>query len=324
MMRDAINSFAEQFAWQPEIINAETLPQNPARTIILGMGGSHLAADIIAGIKPDLPLTVHSDYGLPALPKDASNNTLVIASSHSGNTEEVVDGLQTALKKKLPVAVIATGGKLIDIAQKKKLPYVQMPDDGIQPRAALGYSLLATLRVLGQEKEMKHAARLAKTLDAAKLRSAGTQLAKKIQGRVPVIYASARNRAVAYNWKIKFNETGKIPAFYNVFPELNHNEMTGFDAQRDSKKLADNFYFIVLTDTKDHPRVQKRMKLVEKLYKKRGLNVVAKPLTGKNPYDKVFSSLVLADWTAVAMAGLYGLESEQVPMVEEFKDLMKE
>jgi glucose/mannose-6-phosphate isomerase len=320
MMSDAIQSFASQFAWQPEIINGEKLPKKIEQFIVLGMGGSHLAADIIAGIRPQLPVIVHSDYGLPA--GDLSD-TLVIASSHSGNTEEVIDGLQAALRKKLPCAVIATGGELIAIAQKKKLPYVQMPNDGIQPRSALGHSVLATLTIMGQEKELRQVSSLAKTLNAAQLRSAGTALAKKIQGRVPVIYASNRNRAVAYNWKIKFNETGKIPAFYNVLPELNHNEMTGFDAQKESKKLAESFHFILLADERDHPRVQKRMQLIEKLYKKRGLAVTVKPLTGGNSYEAVFTSLLLADWTAVAMADLYGLESEAVPMVEEFKELMR-
>lgn len=320
-MSDAIKSFPNQFSWNPEISNADSLPKKTARFVVLGMGGSHLAADLIAGIRADLPLIVHSDYGLPAGEWD--KDTLVIASSHSGNTEEVVDGLQTALRKKIPCAVIATGGKLLEMAEKKSLPYVQMPADGIQPRSALGYSLLATLHLMGNDKELRRAKQLATSLQPTKQRAAGTALAKKISGQVPVIYASARNRAVAYNWKIKFNETGKIPAFYNVVPELNHNEMTGFDAQKDSKKLADHFHFVMLRDEADHPQVQKRMQLIEKLYTKRGLAVTAKPLTGSNPYEKIFSSLVLADWAAVATADLYGLESEQVPMVEEFKAMMR-
>lgn len=320
MMSDAINSFAAQFAWQPEIINAAKLPAQPARYVVLGMGGSHLAADIVTGIKPALPVTVHSDYGLPA---GDLTGALVIASSYSGNTEEVIDGLRAALKKKLPCAVIAVGGELIAIAQRKQLPHIQLPDTGIQPRSALGYSLVALLKLMGEAKELKRAAALARTLQPSTFRAAGKALAKKIGGRVPVIYASRRNAAVAYNWKIKLNETGKIPAFYNVLPELNHNEMTGFDARKDSKKLAENFYFILLADDADHPQVQRRMRLIETLYRKRGLKVETKPLTGADPYEKAFTSLLLADWTAVAIADAYGLESEQVPMVEEFKTQLR-
>lgn len=319
MMSEAIKSFPKQFAWKPAIVNKEKLPKKPTRFIVLGMGGSHLAADVIRGISPAAPLTVHSDYGLPSA---IGQGSLIIASSYSGNTAEVIDGLKIALRKKLSCAVIAVGGELIAIAQKNKLPYVQLLDTGIQPRSALGYSLVATLALMGAQRESKQAAALT-ALKPMASQAAGKALAKKIKGRIPVIYASARNAAVAYNWKIKFNETGKIPAFCNVIPELNHNEMTGFDAQKDTKALADNFHFILLADAADHPQVQKRMKLIEKLYKKRGLAVTVQPLKSKNPYEKIFTSLLLADWTAVAMADLYGLESEAVPMVEEFKRLMK-
>ena len=321
MMQDAILSFAKQFSFKPVIQNKQNLTQKK-QFIVLGMGGSHLAADVLLAHTPSLPLLVHSDYGLPPLSQTELKNTLIIASSFSGNTEEVVDGLRLALHKKLSVAVLSVGGTLQTIAERRKLPFIQLPNTGIQPRSALGFNTLALLKLMNQSTLVKEAAALSKHLDPKKFQSVGEALAKKIKGKVPVIYTSRRNSAVGYNWKIKLNETGKIPAFYNVFPELNHNEMTGFDVQPTSKHLSESFYFLFLKDSSDHLQIQKRMHVMEKLYKRRGLTTHALELTGKTGFEKIFSSLLVADWTAVSVAAIYGLESEQVPMVEEFKKMI--
>jgi glucose/mannose-6-phosphate isomerase len=161
------------------------------------------------------------------------------------------------------------------------------------------------------------------TLDPTSLEESGKKLALKLKNYIPVIYASDRNLSLAYNWKIKLNETGKIPAFYNVFPELNHNEMTGFDVVDSTKNLSDKFYFIILKDTDDNPKILKRMDILERLYKDRDLKVeVINLAEKKESWYKIFSTLILADWVAYYSAQEYGLESEQVPMVEEFKKLI--
>lgn len=320
MMKDAVLAFPSQFAFEPKIIGKK-IKKYP-RYILAGMGGSHLAADLLLSYRPDLPLTIHNDYGLPTLPTKELKNNLLIASSYSGNTEETIDALEQALKKKMPAIIITVGGNLIDIAKKKKLPYIQLPNTGIQPRSALGFSLRAILKILGDTRGLAQSKRLAKTLNPVAAETAGRQLAESLKDRIPVIYASRTNAGIAYNWKIKLNETGKIPAFYNLFPELNHNEANGFDVRNSSKHLSDRFHFLFLTDDADHPRVQKRMQILKKLYEERGLPVTSLALTGKTVFEKIFSSLLLADWAAISTAELYGLESEQVPMIEEFKKLM--
>ncbi|MBI2506768.1 MAG: bifunctional phosphoglucose/phosphomannose isomerase, partial [Candidatus Colwellbacteria bacterium] len=139
---------------------------------------------------------------------------------------------------------------------------------------------------------------------------------------IPIIYSSRRNIALAYNWKIKFNETGKAPAFYNTFPELNHNEMTGFDVQETTRELSDKMFFIFLKDEDDHPKITKRMEVLERLYRDRKLSVAVVSLEGNSKMEKIFNSLTLADWTAYYTAKRYNVEPEQVPMVEEFKKLL--
>jgi glucose/mannose-6-phosphate isomerase len=321
MMQQAILNFPKQFAWIPKIANKEYFKRKK-KFIVLGMGGSHLAADILLSYDPALPIIVHSDYGLPQMDEKELAKTLIIASSYSGNTEEVIDGLNEAIEKNLNVAVIAVGGKLIEIAKAKNLPYVQLPDTGIQPRSALGYGVMALLKVMNIKEGLKEAKALKKILNPKTAEQAGRELAQKLKNYVPVMYTSTRNCAVAYNWKIKFNETGKIPAFYNVLPELNHNEMTGYDVKDATKELSAKFYFIFLKDQSDDARVQKRMEILKKLYEDRGLPVIVLGMSGETIFAKIFSSLLLADWTAVYTAEQYGLESEQVPMVEEFKRMM--
>lgn len=321
MMQDAIKKFPEQFAYQPVIQNKNKLKKFTS-VIVLGMGGSHLAADLIRTYNPSLPLIIHSDYGLPAVEKAVLKQSLIIASSYSGNTEEVIEGLEMAKKQKLNVAVLAVGGKLIEKAKKYGLPYVQMPSTGIQPRSALGFSLIGMLALMGEKKALAEC-RVVSKINSAKMQKAGQALAEKLKNKVPVIYTSVRNAAVSYNWKIKLNETGKIPAFSNIFPELNHNEMTGFDVKNSSQHLSEKFYFIFILDKADHVKNQKRMKITAKLYKDRGFACENIEMKGKNTWEKIFSSLLLADWTAVSIANMYGLESEQVPMVEEFKKLIE-
>ena len=161
------------------------------------------------------------------LPKISRDETLIL-SSYSGNTEEVISAFEKGIEHNLSIVIISTGGKLIELAKKHSISYIQMPDTNIQPRNAIGYSLKALLKVIGDEKTLEELSKLSESLNPSEYEEEGKELAEKLKSKVPVIYSSTRNMPIAYNWKIKFNETGKIPAFYNVFPELNHNEMAAY------------------------------------------------------------------------------------------------
>ena len=325
MILDDIKNYAKQFEYAPIIENAAKLPTGAKKCkkfIVCGMGGSHLAADIMKAWHPELDIIVWSNYGLPPLPDAELKERLVILSSYSGGTEETIDAFAAAKEKRLPMAVVAARGKLIALAEKNKVAYVQMPDFHQQPRMATGLSLIAMLTLTGEKSWMAEARQLATQLHPAREELRGKDLAKRLHGTVPVIYASARNAAIAYNWKIKLNETGKIPAFQNVVPELNHNEMTSFDTKAKTISLSNRFHFVFLKDGADDPRIIKRMSVLEKLFKDRGFKVEVMFLQGKTEVHKIFNALVLADWTAYYTAKLYGVDPEQVPMVEEFKALI--
>ena len=315
-MRESILKFAEEFTWEPRIENKASLTRKE-KTIVAGMGGSPLAADLLNAINPALDLIVHKDYDLPLVSLLTRGAWGVITISYSGNTEETIDAFETAKKEGMPVAVIAKGGKLLDRAKEEAVPYVQLPSVDIQPRMALGFIIKALAALLGLEALAKELTSLADELKPVEFEEPGRALAGRIGDRGPLIYASTRNRAIVYNWKIKFNETAKTPAFYNVFPELNHNEMNALPAGQAG--LSSQFYTIILHDPDDHSRIKKRMEVLAELYRNKEIPVEILDLAGESFLERVFSSLLFADWTALALAEMNGIDPNDVPTVEAFK-----
>jgi glucose/mannose-6-phosphate isomerase len=321
-MYEIIKNFSRQFEYEPQIEGSLSL-EGVKNFIAVGMGGSHLAADILNSYDQSFNILVHKNYGLPNLPEEILKESLIILNSYSGDTEEVIDSFNLALEKKLKMASITYNGKLLELSKEHNIPFIKLPEPKIQPRLALGFHTKALLKILNKEKELKEISELVYLLKPEEFEGQGKELAQKVKDKIPIIYASEKNQAIAYIWKIKFNETSKIPAFYNVFPELNHNEMTGFDIKETTRHLPQNFIFLILFDKEDHPKIQKRMTILKNLYEERNLKVEILKLEGQNRFHKIFSSLVLAYWTSFYLAKEYQVKPEEVPMVEEFKKMIE-
>lgn len=320
MIEEDIRNFNKQFVWEPVIEN-ESLLKRRHKAVVLGMGGSHLGADLLKIYDPALELGIHSDYGLPAsVLSDDGGEHLIVASSYSGNTAEIIDGLNQAMMEGFHAAVVSSGGKLIDLAREKSLPYIQLPS-GLQPRMSTGFQIKALAKLLNHQIASEEARKLADQLSPAEFEKLGEELAEKVKDKIPVIYASQANFSLAYHWKVKFNETGKVPAFYNVFPELNHNEINGFVTGRSDN--METFSFIFLADAQDDSRIQKRMQVLSALFKDHGFLVEVTQLVGEGRFHRLFSSLFLADWTAYYTAKQHGLDPEGIPVVEKFKKLIE-
>ena len=196
-MYEAIKNFHNQFLYEPKIENRGKL-ESHSGLIVVGMGGSALAAKLLKILKPNVDIVIRCDYGLPELSAEELKNRLVILSSYSGNTEEPIEAFKEAQDKKLNIGVISIGGKLLALAKENGVPYVQMPDTGIQPRMALGFSIKAFLKFLGEENELEKITKLATTLDRADYEPAGKALAQKMKNHIPIIYASNHNFSLAY------------------------------------------------------------------------------------------------------------------------------
>ncbi len=316
-MEGTLARFAEQFDWEPLVEHNEIL-QPRAHYLVCGMGGSHLGAWLIK--KYGLPgqgggtMSIHRDYGIPAVPDD----TLVILSSYSGTTEEVLDAGRAALAQGLPMAAIATGGKLLEFAREHALPHIQIPETGLEPRMAIGFSMIGIARLMGQG-SLEAAIRSAgKAVDPMAGAAEGKRLADVLRARIPLVYASAANLPLAYLWKIKFNETAKIPAFCNSFPEMCHNELSGFDTAESTAPLSERLHAIILDDESDHARVRERMRVAGEILLEHHIPVERVALPGEG-FGKAFASALLADWISLELARTYGVPNPETPLIADFK-----
>jgi glucose/mannose-6-phosphate isomerase len=307
-------------------------PVPVSRVIFVGMGGSAIAGDLAADLfykKCPVPLTTIRNY---VLPEGIDNSTLLIALSYSGETEETLWALKDAEKKGAQVVCITAGGKLREIAEAKKHPVYLVPS-GYQPRAALPFLLVCLLTVLEkydliapQEGALTEAiAQLQKMREEYKPgKPARTnqvkQLAKKLQGKIPLIFGVAGTTgAVAYRAKCQFNENSKQTALANVFPELNHNELVNIAAL---SKDRQPFALIVLRDDDDPERVKKRIEITKSLISRQlgGVNELAGQ--GKTPLARALSLIYCLDHLSVYLAILQGVDPTPVDVIGRLKKEM--
>jgi len=317
-MREIIINFPKQFKLGLKAAEDIKLKGNFKAVLVCAMGGSALSGDLLdiyfEDQKIKTPLFVHKDYNLP---RRINENHLIICISYSGDTQETITAYQEALKRESPLVVIASGGKLGSLCEKNKTPWAQVPV-GLPPRMAIGYQFGALLKILinagllPQEAE-KELLSLEKKLEPAKLEAKAKELAKKIKDKIPVVYASGRLKPLAYIWKIKFNETAKIPAFYNVFPELDHNELSSFENQ------LTKLFVLILKDTQDNQKIADRIKLTAEIIKRKKAGLEIIDLDGKDIFYKIFSNIILADWTTFHLASLYRTDPISIKLQEGFK-----
>ncbi len=323
-MEEQILHFADQFSWEPSIENAERLPADTSSLVVCGMGGSHLGARLLLRHDPTLDIRIHSDYGLPSEPAERLRASLIVASSYSGETEETLDAARAASDAGFAVAVVTTGGALADFARERALPLILLEKQSVEPRMAVGATMLALARLMRAEALEKEIRETGAAIDVHAGETEGAALAARLAGSVPVVYASALNASTAYFWKIAFNETGKIPAFYNLFPEVCHNELSGFDAVPSARSLSSRLHILELHDTDDHPRIGKRMRIMRELLEARGVAVTTVELSGRTGLEKALYGVLAGIWAAVAVAKTYQAPDAATPLIAEFKKEMLE
>lgn len=323
-MEEQITHFTEQFAWEPEIIHSEYLAEHPSHFIVCGMGGSHLATRLLLRHDPTLNLSIHSDYGLPREPIGRLHSALIVASSYSGETEETLDSAEKAIDAGLSVAVITTGGALAKFAEKHALPLILIPKQNVEPRMAVGAGMLALAKLMKTPDLEAEIRKVGMGIEVEKGRVEGETLAKRLNHSIPLIYSSTLDMPLAYFWKIAFNETGKIPAFYNVFPEVCHNELSGFDSSESARPLSTNFHILLLNDSDNYPRIDKRMHVMQGLLAGRGIGVTNVELVGSNSIEKALYGILAGVWTALALAKEYQAPDSATPLIADFKRIMLE
>lgn len=294
-----------QLAYQPQV---EGDIEKAPVIVIGGMGGSAIPALVARFLGTSPYVIMHRDYGLPS---PVPSGARYVAISYSGDTEEALSFANEALEKDLPLSVIASGGKLLALAKEHSLPYVEVPHVA-QPRDSIIATTKALLALLGED------AVFPESFDAALAENDAALLAEALAGRVPIFYASGRNEALAYVAKIQCNETAKVPAFSNVFPEFNHNELEGYGTSAD--ELLDPFTAVFIRDESDTERVRRRMDRTEELLIEKGVRTERITLPAGTRADAFLYGWWLLRTAARSLAATYDVAPEETPLITAFKE----
>ncbi|MEX2013922.1 MAG: SIS domain-containing protein [Parcubacteria group bacterium] len=295
----------EQLKFRPEILDSKVL--NFDNVVVGGMGGSALPARAVFYLDPVYPLWLHHEYGLP---RKTEGKTLFVAISYSGNTAETLSFAREAHSKSLPLAVITSGGALKDFAQQENIARI-LVQEGLEPRDALVYMLRSLLLILGRTELLEEIDKV--QIDPEKLDKEAKELADFMQDKESLIYSSEINSVLGYIWKIFLNESAKMPAFSNSFPELAHNEL---------ESLNDDQRIILLSDSNDSPEIRKEMKMFLELAKESNWNTKEVSLDGSRA-ENLVGNVLLARSVAHNIAKRKGLDPDVVPTIEKFKRKLK-
>lgn len=331
-MRDVILSQHEQIAHSIEVNKNVRIKGNFDSIVLTGMGGSGHPGDLLNALGvTKVPLYVHRNYDLPLtyLTHMGLASPLILTSSYSGNTEESLTAYKVAREQGLAILASAAGGKLQEWSRRDDVPFCLIDYPGMQPRHTLFAAFTGIATALANSDVADNIAdellRVADVLadKTPDLEKQGKALAEKIKGKIPVFNSSDNLGFATKNLKIQTNENAKYPAFWNTFPELNHNELVGFSKLGESKN-PNQFFVLMIRDDADHPRNKARMDVTAKLYQDWGVTVEEFEAQGKSQLEKIFYTETLGLWMTYYLAKAYDIDPVPVEGVENFKAKLKE
>ncbi len=336
-MLGEIDNLPDQLAFAYQLGMKHALPdwKDFKQVVIAGMGGSAIGADLLASYCASLallPVSVHRDYSLPLFAR--GRETLVICSSHSGNTEETLDAFESARKSECRIVVVCTGGELAKRAKDNNIPLWTFEHKG-QPRAAVGFSfglLLAMFQRLGfvpdQSKEMEDAVASMKRsqqhlkADVPAVKNPAKRYAGQLMGRWVTFMGSGFLSVVARRWKGQINEVAKAGANFEFLPEADHNTLAG--TMNPQETLNAHTMTLFLRAPSDHPRNRLRSDLTRKAFMLEGMNTDYVDARGDTPLAHMWTSILFGDYMAYYLAMGYGVDPTPIQALVEFKEAMKE
>ncbi|MBA3807134.1 MAG: bifunctional phosphoglucose/phosphomannose isomerase [Solirubrobacterales bacterium] len=297
-----------------------------AGLVVAGMGGSAIGgalARAALGDHASRPIFVTRAYGLPTW---TTPDTMVLCASYSGETEETLACYESAGALGAKRTVVTTGGRLAEMARADGVPVIPLPG-GFQPRAAVAYMIVAALEVAALcgagprlTSEIDVAASHIEQLvtewgpDAAE-DSLAKSLARGLLGSTPVIAGAGLTTPIAYRWKTQINENAKQPAFWHELPELDHNEIVGWEGAGD----VGRFSAVFLDDSDAHPRVKERMDITERLIAGNAFASFRLETRGQTAIERVISLVLLGDLVSIYLAALRGVDPGPVKVIDELK-----
>ena len=329
-MLEQIRTLGDQLRWAAGT-EAPSVGTN-SEVLYAGMGGSGIAGDYAGAIAGPYGtrMTVHKGYG-PIPLWAVRQRPLVLAASYSGNTEETLDVALAAHESGLSVATVTTGGRLAELSEEHGWPSVRVPA-GKQPRAAAGYMVGAALRVLeGAYAIDDQRLSFVEAADMADLALAGgsvewslaEKIAEGLAGRIPIIYGGGPiSGVVAQRWKTQINENAKIPAWYSLLPELDHNEITGWETL--TQLTSESLGIVALRDRSDHDRIGARLAHTAALTENAVPWVGEVTSNGVSLLARLVSLTIVGDLVSWMLADQAGVDPIPVVTIEKLKKLLAE
>lgn len=323
MMKDLIDAFPPNLAEALAIAKNHTIsaPRNEIRNVVIcGMGGSGIGGKIVSQwLEEDLrvPVNFCQDYHLPSF---VNEYTLVIASSYSGNTEETLISLATAVEKNAMIIAVCSGGQLEVLCQEKGYEYIKVPG-GNPPRSALAYSLVQLVYIFG-ELGLSNKAKMTDLDTASKLllakkteiQAKAMELAKLIGNRTPIFYTVARYEGVAVRAKQQFNENSKKLGWMHTIPEMNHNELVGWGG-------GSNDFAAIFLDSGDVvDRNRRRIEISLDRVRSKTDAVMTVLAEGNNLIERSIYLIHLVDWASLYHAELHNVDSIEIEIIDYLKD----
>ena len=304
----------------------------PRRVVVAGMGGSAIGADVVATLTAHasaVPVTVCRGYELPR--PDAE--TLAVACSFSGETEETLAAFRSTLAEDGMRLAITTGGTLARLAAERGVPLFTYEWDG-PPRSALGYGLFPLLAILerldvltlaGGEPERAFAAleRAAErwALAVPERDNEAKRLARRLHERVPLIVGAGYLEVAARRWAAQLNENSKQWAFAAALPEADHNLVLGFPAPSAARELL---HAVFLDAAPVHPRTRLRVGLTAGLLDDAGVAYDRISVDGDSMLESLLLAISLGDWVSLYLAMLNDADPTEMAALEELKVALAE
>jgi len=300
--------------------------------LIVGMGGSGVAGDVLKLVLNEttqINVEVRKAYGIPEVVVNRRPKCLFI--SYSGNTEETVVAVNDAIKHKLDWSVISSGGQLLELAIEHKRPFVKVPP-GLQPRAAFGLMTKAVMHFVSSDKDGKYLEmcnQAGKYLNEVlgnqsdnELLTQALQISKEISTKTSVIYGGTPlTYLVAQRWKTQINENAKSKAFVGYMPEVHHNEILSWEANKEDSK--NNYQLLFLRSSKEDSQINKRFELTKDIIGDKVDISEIENISSENIISNLFHLTLIGDLVSVYMADILNIDPYDITSIEKLKKLLK-
>ncbi len=320
-MRKLVLDFPTQLKQAAQIASAAVLTkhENIQQVVITGLGGSGIGGTILSELTSAecaVPVIVNKDYFLPSF---VNQNTLVIVSSYSGNTEETLQAMEKALEKKAIIVAITSGGKVLELAKQHQLEFIQIPG-GNPPRSSIGYCLAQLIKVfvvngLASSSLLTDFDNSISLLEKeqADIINQSKQVAGLLYNKFPLLYSLGSCEGVVVRFRQQINENGKILCGHHSFPEMNHNELVGWTTRNE------NLAVVTFRTAFDYKRTVKRYEFCKPLFEQYSSSVTDIFAKGNSKLEQFFYLIHIGDFISCDIADLRGIDPVEVNIIDQLK-----